>query len=87
MHGKVSRISHDNKGIFSDIPNNFEATRYHSLVIERETLPDILEVSAESNDGDIMGVRHKYDLTEGIQVHPESILTKDSKSLLSLFLI
>ncbi|MDY6969486.1 MAG: anthranilate phosphoribosyltransferase, partial [Spirochaetota bacterium] len=86
MHGKISRISHDNKGIFSDIPNNFEATRYHSLVIDSDSFPEQLEISAESKDGDIMGVRHKYDLTEGIQVHPESILTKEGKAILNNFL-
>ncbi|MDY6934667.1 MAG: bifunctional anthranilate synthase component II/anthranilate phosphoribosyltransferase [Spirochaetota bacterium] len=86
MHGKVSKIGHDNKGIFEDIPNNFEATRYHSLAVDRETLPDVLEISAESEDEDIMGVRHRYDLTEGIQVHPESILTQEGKKILKNFL-
>jgi anthranilate synthase/phosphoribosyltransferase len=86
MHGKVSKISHDNKGIFTDIPDNFEATRYHSLAIERKTLPEVLEVSAESDDGEIMGVRHKSDLTEGIQVHPESVLTREGKKILKNFL-
>ncbi|MBN2039241.1 MAG: bifunctional anthranilate synthase component II/anthranilate phosphoribosyltransferase [Spirochaetes bacterium] len=86
MHGKTSRISHDSKGIFSDIPDHFEATRYHSLVIDRKTIPDILEISSESDDGDIMGVRHKNYLTEGIQVHPESILTEHGKQVLKNFL-
>ncbi|MCU0821985.1 MAG: bifunctional anthranilate synthase component II/anthranilate phosphoribosyltransferase [Spirochaetes bacterium] len=86
MHGKISRISHNDSGIFSGIPNNFEATRYHSLVIERESLPEILEITAESPDGDIMGVRHKNHLTEGIQVHPESILTVEGKNILKNFL-
>ncbi len=86
MHGKISKISHDDNGIFAGIPNNFEATRYHSLVIERESLPDIFDITAESPDGDIMGIRHKNDLTEGIQVHPESILTKQGKNILKNFL-
>ena len=86
MHGKISRISHSDIGIFAGIPNNFEATRYHSLVIERESIPDILEITAESPDGDIMGVRHKNHLTEGIQVHPESILTTEGKNILINFL-
>ncbi len=86
MHGKVSRISHDNKGIFLDIPDHFEATRYHSLAVDRKTLPSVLEVSAESDDGEIMAVRHKIDLTEGIQVHPESVLTREGKKILKNFL-
>ncbi len=86
MHGKTCRISHTETGIFAGIPDNFEATRYHSLVIERESLPEILEVTAESPDGDIMGVRHKNHLTEGIQVHPESILTAEGRNILKNFL-
>lgn len=86
MHGKISKISHDDKGIYAGIPNNFEATRYHSLVIERESLPEILDITAESADGDIMGVRHRDHLTEGIQVHPESILTVEGKNILRNFL-
>ncbi len=86
MHGKTSRISHDDKGIFSGIPNNFEATRYHSLVAERDSLPDIFDISAECIDGDIMGIRHKKHLTEGIQAHPESILTAQGKNILKNFL-
>jgi anthranilate synthase/phosphoribosyltransferase len=86
MHGKVSKIYHDNKGIFFNIPDGFEATRYHSLVIDEKTFPDTLEISAKSDDGEIMGVRHKYDLTEGIQVHPESILTQEGRKILQNFL-
>ncbi len=86
MHGKTSKIYHDNKGIFLNIPDGFEATRYHSLVIEEKAFPEVLEISAKSEDGGIMGVRHKYDLTEGIQVHPESILTREGKKILQNFL-
>ena len=87
MHGKVSKIKHDNKTIFAGIPNYFDATRYHSLAIERSSIPDVLEVSAETDDGEIMGVRHKSHLTEGIQVHPESILTTEGKNVLKNFLL
>jgi len=86
MHGKTSMIKHDGKTVFRDIPNPFEATRYHSLVIERETLPDIFEISAETDDGEIMGGRHKELLVEGVQFHPESILTRPGKDLLKNFL-
>jgi anthranilate synthase/phosphoribosyltransferase len=86
MHGKISKIYHDNKGIFFNIPDGFEATRYHSLVIEEKSIPDVLEISSRSEDGEIMGVRHKYDLTEGIQVHPESILTQEGRKILQNFL-
>jgi len=86
MHGKVSEISHDKRGIFMDVPEKFMATRYHSLVIDKKTLPDVLEITSESQDGDIMGIRHKYDLTEGIQVHPESILTQYGKKILKNFI-
>lgn len=86
MHGKTSMITHDKKTIFSNIPNPFEATRYHSLVIEKQTLPDVLEVSAVSEDGEIMGVRHKKFKIEGVQFHPESILTKHGKEILDNFL-
>lgn len=86
MHGKTSMITHDNKTIFSNIPNPFEATRYHSLVIEKQTLPDVLEVSAVSEDGEIMGVRHRKFPIEGVQFHPESILTKHGKKILDNFL-
>jgi len=86
MHGKTSLIQHDGKTIFKDLPNPFEATRYHSL-IAREPLPDCLDVSARSlDDKYVMGLRHKKYLVEGVQFHPESILTKEGKKLLSNFL-
>lgn len=77
MHGKISLIKHDEKTIFKEIPQKFEATRYHSLIVERETLPASLEISAETSDGTIMGLRHKEFPIEGIQFHPESILTSE----------
>ncbi len=86
MHGKTSMIHHDMETIFRGLPNPFEATRYHSLVIERETLPECLEISAWTEDGTIMGVRHKDFILEGVQFHPESILTKAGKDLLKNFL-
>jgi len=75
MHGKTSMIHHDGKTIYQGLPNPFEATRYHSLIIRRETVPACLEVTAETDQGEIMGVRHKEHLVEGVQFHPESILT------------
>jgi len=86
MHGKTSPIEHDGKTIFADLSNPFDATRYHSLVVRRETLPDCLEVSAWTREGEIMGLRHKSVLVEGVQFHPESILTLDGKQLLGNFL-
>ena len=86
MHGKTSMIHHDGKTIFSGLPNPFEATRYHSLIIKRETLPSVLEISAWTEDGIIMGVRHKQFKVEGVQFHPESILTNAGKDLLRNFL-
>jgi anthranilate synthase/aminodeoxychorismate synthase-like glutamine amidotransferase len=86
MHGKTSMIHHDGRTIFAGLPNPFEATRYHSLIIKRETLPSILEVSAWTDDGIIMGVRHKQFKVEGVQFHPESILTGVGKDLLKNFL-
>lgn len=86
MHGKTSPIHHDGRTIFSGLPNPFEATRYHSLLVDREGLPDCLEISAETAEGEIMGVRHKEHRIEGIQFHPESILTKEGKGLLRNFL-
>jgi len=86
MHGKTSMIYHDGKGVFAGLPNPFEATRYHSLVIQRATMPDCLEVTAETDIEEIMGVRHKEFLVEGVQFHPESILTKYGKELLQNFL-
>ncbi len=86
MHGKTSMIYHDGKTIYKDLPNPFVATRYHSLIVKRKTLPDCLEVSAETNDGVIMGLRHREFLVEGVQFHPESILTEVGKDLLRNFL-
>lgn len=86
MHGKTSMIHHDGKTIFEGLPNPFEATRYHSLIIKRETLPAVLEVSAWTDDGVIMGVRHKEFVVEGVQFHPESILTISGKDLMRNFL-
>ncbi len=86
MHGKTSMIRHDGKTIFAGLPNPFEATRYHSLIIKRETLPSTLEVTAWTDDGIIMGVRHKQFKIEGVQFHPESILTNAGKDLLGNFL-
>ena len=86
MHGKTSMIHHDNKTLFAGLPNPFVATRYHSLIIKRETLPSVLEVTAWTDDGIIMGVRHKQFKIEGVQFHPESILTNVGKDLLKNFL-
>ena len=86
MHGKISMIYHDGKSIFEGIPNPFEATRYHSLIIKRDTLPSCLEISAETKEGEIMGVRHKEFKIEGVQFHPESILTKVGIDILKNFL-
>ena len=86
MHGKTSAIRHDADGVFRDLPNPFSATRYHSLVIERETLPGCLEITASTDDGEIMGVRHKSLAVEGVQFHPESILTEHGHKLLANFL-
>jgi len=86
MHGKISMIHHDGRTIFRHLLNPFEATRYHSLLVKRETLPACLEVSAETKEGEIMGLRHKALPVEGVQFHPESILTKAGKDLLKNFL-
>jgi anthranilate synthase/aminodeoxychorismate synthase-like glutamine amidotransferase len=86
MHGKTSLIHHDGKTIFEGLPNPFEATRYHSLLIKKETLPGCLEITAWTDIGEIMGVRHKEHVVEGVQFHPESILTAAGKDLLSNFL-
>jgi para-aminobenzoate synthetase component 2 len=86
MHGKTSMINHDGRTIFEGLPNPFEATRYHSLVIKKETLPACLEITAWTDIGEIMGVRHKEFIVEGVQFHPESILTKVGKDLLRNFL-
>jgi len=86
MHGKTSAIFHNGTGVFTDLPNPFEATRYHSLIVERESLPDVLEVTAETADGVIMGLRHRDLGVEGVQFHPESILTPTGPRLLANFL-
>lgn len=86
MHGKTSMIYHDGKTLFTGLPNPFEATRYHSLIVKRETLPAFLEVSAETEEGEIMGIRHKDYKVEGVQFHPESILTVVGKDLLKNFI-
>ncbi len=86
MHGKTSMIHHDGKTIFRDLPNPFEATRYHSLLVNRAKVPDCLEVSAETVEGEIMGLRHRTLGVEGVQFHPESILTAAGKDLLRNFL-
>ena len=86
MHGKTSMIHHDGKTIFKGLPNPFEATRYHSLIVKRETLPTDFEVSAETVEGEIMGLRHRPTGAEGVQFHPESILTRVGMDLLKNFL-
>ena len=86
MHGKTSLIHHKDMGVFAGLPNPFTATRYHSLVIERETIPDCLEITAWTDDGEIMGVRHKTLAVEGVQFHPESILTEHGHAMLANFL-
>jgi para-aminobenzoate synthetase component II len=85
MHGKTSDIFHDGRNLFKDLPNPFRATRYHSLVVAPEQFPDCLEISARTEDGIIMGLRHREFLVEGVQFHPESILTDTGKKLLSNF--
>ena len=86
MHGKTSPILHDGAGVFKNLPHPFEATRYHSLLVKRSTLPDCLQISAETAEGEIMGLRHKSLPIHGVQFHPESILTMHGKSLLQNFL-
>jgi len=86
LHGKTSMIYHDGKGIYEGVPNPFEATRYHSLLVDRESLPDELEITAWTDEDEIMGIRHKEYLIEGVQFHPESILTKHGKDLLKNFI-
>jgi anthranilate synthase/aminodeoxychorismate synthase-like glutamine amidotransferase len=86
VHGRTSRVFHDDKGLFAGLPNPFEATRYHSLVVERSSLPDCLEITAKTWDEEIMGLRHKSLPVEGVQFHPESFLTKVGKDLLRNFL-
>ncbi|HUF02674.1 MAG TPA: aminodeoxychorismate/anthranilate synthase component II [Aridibacter sp.] len=86
IHGKPSTVNHDGKGVFRDVAQEFEAGRYHSLVVDRLTFPDSLEVSAETEEGIIMGLRHKELPVEGVQFHPESILTPEGKKILKNFL-
>jgi len=86
MHGKTSQIRHDDAGVFAGLSNPFTATRYHSLAVLKETVTPDLEVTAWSEDGEIMGVRHRHHPVEGVQFHPESILTVEGKKLLANFL-
>lgn len=85
LHGKTSEIYHDGKGIYKNIPDPFEATRYHSLLVKKESLPDCLEITAWTDQDEIMGIRHKEYMIEAVQFHPESILTKHGKDLLRNF--
>ena len=86
MHGKTSEVRHDGKTIYRNLPQNFRATRYHSLIVERKSLPRELTISAESADGTIMGLRHRKLRVEGVQFHPESVLTDEGLRLLQNFL-
>ena len=86
MHGKTSKIQHENQGVFKDLSNPFEATRYHSLILEKASVPGVLEIQAETDQGEIMGVKHREFPTYGVQFHPESILTIEGKKLLNNFL-
>ena len=86
MHGKTSPILHTNQGVFAGLPSPFEATRYHSLIVKRDTLPDCLEITAETAEKEIMGLRHRELPIQGVQFHPESILTLEGKRLLKNFL-
>ncbi len=85
MHGKLSQVSHKGKGSFAGLPSPFTATRYHSLIVERASLPACLEITAETADGTIMGLRHKETLMEGVQFHPESVLTEHGRAMLATF--
>ena len=87
MHGKTSPIQHRGTGVFADLPIPFEATRYHSLIVRRETIPDCLEITAETAEGEIMGLQHREFPIHGVQFHPESILTADGMKLLRNFLV
>jgi anthranilate synthase component II len=86
MHGKLSAITHTGKGVFEDLPKQFEITRYHSLIVERSSLPDCLEITAETADGIIMGLQHKTHPVHGVQFHPESIASQQGHALLANFL-
>jgi len=85
MHGKISAISHDGQGVFKGLPARFDATRYHSLVLEESSVPDVLEITARTDDREIMGARHRTLAIEGVQFHPESIMTGEGKALLGNF--
>jgi anthranilate synthase/aminodeoxychorismate synthase-like glutamine amidotransferase len=86
MHGKTSEITHDGAGVFAGLPNPFTATRYHSLIVDAATVPDVLEVTARTADGLVMGLRHREHPIEGVQFHPEAILTESGHDLLRNFL-
>ena len=86
MHGKNSKVYHDGRSIYQGLKNPFSATRYHSLILDRKSLPDCFEVSAQTDHGEIMGIRHRQLLVEGVQFHPEAILTEQGKNLLANFL-
>ena len=86
MHGKTSPVFHDGKGVNANMPNPFRATRYHSLLVEKESLPDCLEVTSWTEEGEIMGLRHKEYAVEGVQYHPESIMTEQGKKLIENFI-
>ena len=86
MHGKMSPVTHDGRGVFTSLPSPFAVTRYHSLAIERSSMPEVLEVTATADDDEIMGVRHRHLAVEGVQFHPEAILTEHGKRLLANFL-
>ncbi len=86
MHGKTSLMHHDGKGVNAGMPNPFHATRYHSLIVEKESLPDCLEVTSWTDEGEIMGLRHRELAVEGVQYHPESIMTEQGKKLLQNFI-
>ena len=86
MHGKLSSIVHDQRGVFAGVPSPFQATRYHSLALERSSLPPVLDVTATAEDGEIMGIRHHELAVEGVQFHPEAILTEHGKKVLANFL-
>jgi anthranilate synthase/aminodeoxychorismate synthase-like glutamine amidotransferase len=86
MHGKTSPITHDGKGVFTGLPSPFDAMRYHSLIVDQKTLPECLEITARTDQGELMGIRHKELPIEGVQFHPESIMTPDGVDLLKIFL-
>ena len=86
FHGKTSKVNHDGKTIFKNVPQNFEAMRYHSLIVKEESLPEEIEISAKASSGEIMGIRHKIYSMEGIQFHPESILTAYGKTIIKNWL-